>query len=157
MARREDLVLKGGGQLRMLALLADVGEQRSPEGPAERFGHPLVEQQEISTQVAGRGNGAGRGKSVHESGDDEIELGLPAPVDGRLAGPCPVRDALDAEAVEAVLGQLIEGRAVDGLFQCPAAAARAPPEVVTAGTRLGLWGARTVPFPMTCGDDQRQP
>ena len=46
-ARCEDLFLQGGGQLRMLAVLADVGEQRGPQGSAERFGHPLVEQQEI--------------------------------------------------------------------------------------------------------------
>jgi hypothetical protein len=130
MARGEDPLAQGGGQLRVLTVLSDVGEQRRAEGAAQRLGHPLVEHDEVGSQVAAAHRGAWRRKGMREGGDDQVELGRPAAVDGGLAGARPVRDALDAEAVEAVLGQLIEGSPVDGLFQRLAAAARAVTELV---------------------------
>jgi hypothetical protein len=119
------------------AVLADVGAQGRAEGSAEAIGHPAVELHEVGAQVAGARGRARRGKGVREGGDDELEFGGPPPVDRRLACSRPGRDALHAEVIEAVLGEFVEGRPVDGLFQRLAAAARAPPEVIVPGVRTG--------------------
>jgi hypothetical protein len=63
-----------------------------------------VEHEQVIAEVAGGHGGPGRREGRREGGYDELELGGPPPVNRRLAGARPLRDALDAQAVKAVLG-----------------------------------------------------